>query len=474
VSTSKTWTVATPPPSVALATLYKPKLQISFFLQTKFSPTNSSYRLVSAKKLLRIFAVAARIMPSDDTSRVVERPSRRAHRVSNSTASTKVSGMPGQNSSPPGTFYNMCTDLSGWDVTPDEPFPAYSEPVPAYDEPEPVPPGAGSPSIPSFSDLMLQARQSLGEGGGIDVYLGEKWLFKVPVKLFMALTTAASKIDKSNPSQPRLYLPSGLSPQAFLYVYEWLKTLCTATTSVPIKKRDIAAEDMAVCRAARLLGMEEYAQHIFDYYWAHFQNDFPTYEEMAAVETMAETAEKLKLGQEDDGLVFFHCIAKNIGYKAFHKTITNLHELVAFMCEHPKLEGAIVEIMKGLEGEQSSSLRSLNPSAVSQQDDITFQSSAMLNPEAKTYKPKDAMPGILAMMAQKHAIALKQESQLYRELMASGCTSEAYDAFIRQQRESRGTFKSMPKGWKLPASFKMDLVANKEADEHGAGRSFAG
>ncbi|KAF2275399.1 uncharacterized protein EI97DRAFT_443261 [Westerdykella ornata] len=223
-----------------------------------------------------------------------------------------------------------------------EPFPSYIEPhhfdAATMDAEGPL-------GLDNVRYLTAKDRQALLEGGlKLEILIGDKWVCSMPWRLFQALSTKATEISDSDPKVRQLRLPAGLSKMPFLYILEWLKQITTSSHFCLLKRRNDASEDISVCRAARLLGMTEYAQHIFNHYWFNFNNTTPSFDDISAVEQLATTEEKIGLVGHD-GAVLLDCIVKRLAYMVVNKKVPDSTALAEFLQKHPKVLGGIAEIV---------------------------------------------------------------------------------------------------------------------------------
>lgn len=206
----------------------------------------------------------------------------------------------------------------------------------------------GTLGLEKLRTLSLHERQALIQGDSINIFIGDDWAFKMPWHLFRAMSTKAAEID---PARRELHLPANLSKLPFSYILQWLKEVTTTTQFYLIKRRNSVMEDVAVCRAARLLGMMEYCQHIFSHYWTSFESDNINYEHIAAIEQLAMTEEKLGLVAHD-AQVFLTCIANRFGKMLIEKNHPDDETLDTFLDQHWKLRRVIAEVVEKLVDEE--------------------------------------------------------------------------------------------------------------------------
>lgn len=196
-----------------------------------------------------------------------------------------------------------------------EPFPPYIEPrnfnAATMDAQAPL-------GLNNIRNLSFEKRKGLAQGPSLNIFIGDDWACKMPWRLFQALSTRAREINSSLRSRLELYFPAGLSQTPFMYILEWLHDITTKEQFRLLKGRNDVFEDVSVCRAARLLGMTEYAQHIFDHYWAAFNNGVPTYDDLTALVQIARTEENVGLTRGDGG-IFLDCVVTRVAQLVYYK-----------------------------------------------------------------------------------------------------------------------------------------------------------
>jgi hypothetical protein len=226
-----------------------------------------------------------------------------------------------------------------------EPFPSYIEPT-TFDANKMT--ADGPLGLENMRNLSLQERRALQQGDlKVDVLLGGKWVCSIPWRLFQAMSRMASHIDNSDPAKRQLFLPGGLSERPFLYVKDWLNDITSTSDFYLLKPRNIVAEDVPICRAARLLGMMEYAQHIFDHYWRFFQT-VPSFEDLDLMQKMATTEEKVGMGDDGDAQNFLALMADRIAQMVCSNQVPNAEAWTAYLKGHPKVMKEVAENLDSL------------------------------------------------------------------------------------------------------------------------------
>ncbi|KAF2022430.1 hypothetical protein BU24DRAFT_471649 [Aaosphaeria arxii CBS 175.79] len=198
-----------------------------------------------------------------------------------------------------------------------------------------------NPHLVDVESLSLQQRVELTAGNTIQVFIGDTWACNIPWLLFRAMSTKAREIEDS--LHLVLRLPAGLSKNALLYIFEWLRDICTRKY-FKIVRRDVLEQDVAICRISRMMGMMRYSQHVFNFYWAHFNNVLPNDDEIWTLEQMSATADRLGL-EDDDALAFFGCAARGI---ARHMKSEQFSPVQAEqrLRSHPMMQQAVVRKLR--------------------------------------------------------------------------------------------------------------------------------
>jgi hypothetical protein len=218
-----------------------------------------------------------------------------------------------------------------------EPFPTYIEPK-AFDT---IMTADGQLGLENFRNLSPQDRQALTRGDSkVDILIGDKWVCKMPWRLFQAISTKTADLDVVDELTRQLRLPAGLSGIPFGYINEWLADVTGLKPFHLLRRRDSVTEDIALCRAARLLGIFEYAQHIFNHYWAVFNNTTPSYDDLTAVESLAATEDKIGLVGYD-AAVFLGCVAKRLAHVIYKEELPEKETMSEYLQQHPKLMDAV-------------------------------------------------------------------------------------------------------------------------------------
>lgn len=197
--------------------------------------------------------------------------------------------------------------------------------------------------LENFRNLSAQERQALTQGEiKVNVLIGDKWACKMPWRLFEAMSTRAGDVDKGEQTVYKLRLPAGLSGKPFLYILDWIVDISRTKNFYLLKRRDSITEDVSISRAARLLGMMEYAQHIFNHYWALFKNTTPSFDDISAVEQLALTEDKVGLVNHDAG-VFLGCISKRLAHQVYRQKVADKKALHDYLQKHQKLMAMVAE-----------------------------------------------------------------------------------------------------------------------------------
>ncbi|KAF2788355.1 hypothetical protein K505DRAFT_342158 [Melanomma pulvis-pyrius CBS 109.77] len=204
-------------------------------------------------------------------------------------------------------------------------------PFPAYD-PEKVLRDNRQENI-DIRQTSFAARQEMRNGISICIRCDNQWDFLMPWRLFQAVSTAATQVDTSDPLKLTLALPGNIDQKPFMYLVNWLVGALSTKRVASVKSLGSFAEDLALLRAAKLLGMHKYVQDIFNYRWGYLKNNIPTYEEIDVILSLA-------LSREDP---FFCCIAGRLAHLRLKKAIPNMGELDRYLAMNPCLGEAVSE-----------------------------------------------------------------------------------------------------------------------------------
>jgi hypothetical protein len=167
---------------------------------------------------------------------------------------------------------------------------------------------------------------------------GSDLLCRLPRDLFFQVSAAT---PVAGPGNIRLHLPAGLDSGSFEHIERWFDTCCGAGGYTRMRYFDDMYQDLALCRAARLLDLQLHVQHIHNFYWAYFKKKrIPDYEDLEVVVSLHLP------GHEDP---FMSVVATHLGHLKYHSEIPDPHEFEEWLMLHPVLESKVMEVVQGLE-----------------------------------------------------------------------------------------------------------------------------
>lgn len=143
----------------------------------------------------------------------------------------------------------------------------------------------------SLFDMIRQQREKLLDGPKITVYIGSTAVEGVYKRAAMASSSVLNRHFTNNPESAEYRFEQGLVfPDAVRYLLvTWLPEACQGFEACAVRMRNTFGENVALLRAARLLGMERYASHILVIYRGYLKTELPSYEEIAIVEENASS-----------------------------------------------------------------------------------------------------------------------------------------------------------------------------------------
>ncbi|KAJ4304503.1 hypothetical protein N0V90_000029 [Kalmusia sp. IMI 367209] len=122
--------------------------------------------------------------------------------------------------------------------------------------------------IPDVRSLPFNERKALKAGPTIKIFDGEQFTLQIPRKLFLAATTKPGVLQAS---QSIIRLPPDTGYGAVLSIGCCLLALAATHKSFNLRYTKDLESDLRICKAGRLLGMED-VLHIHNHYWWRFNN----------------------------------------------------------------------------------------------------------------------------------------------------------------------------------------------------------
>tara|TARA_R110002003_G_scaffold27_5_gene1374 strand:- start:5916 stop:7589 length:1674 start_codon:yes stop_codon:yes gene_type:complete len=207
----------------------------------------------------------------------------------------------------------------------------------------PAPSFAVEQKLDNLLVMIRQARQNLFKGPRITIFVGRiaiKGIFK---RVAMAVSSMLNRHFSRNPESVEYHFGAGyLDPEALRFLLiSWVQDTSREFEAYAVPMRGTFAQNVALLRAARVLGMERYTRHILKEFVDYLKTDLPSYEEIAIVEHNA-TSDQDPLWT---GLVNHLC------HDRHKKFIPDPEAFEAFLEQHPRLKKAMVAADAYFQGE---------------------------------------------------------------------------------------------------------------------------
>ncbi|KAJ4304801.1 hypothetical protein N0V90_000329 [Kalmusia sp. IMI 367209] len=176
-------------------------------------------------------------------------------------------------------------------------------------------------------------RIKMMQGPTITVSVGDVSIRDIPKRAAMVVSTTLSKYFTEHPEHSEYKFGYGsLDPgavNALLVLY--LRATCKVFEATEVPFRNTFYENVAILRAARLLGMERYTRSILRYYVKYLYDELPRYDEIVIIEDMA-TSNKDPLWTK---------MVNGLTHLQHKQQIPDPEIFAAFLVQHPKLSAAI-------------------------------------------------------------------------------------------------------------------------------------
>jgi hypothetical protein len=182
-------------------------------------------------------------------------------------------------------------------------------------------------------EMIYQEREGLLKGPRITIYVGDVPVPDISKRAAMAVSSVLNKHFTSNPESLEYRFSRGqLNPGAIrLLLVGWMQETCQDFEAYAVPAQQTFGEDVAVLRAARLLGMERYCRHVLTQYVEYLKTQIPSYEEIVAVEKNA-TSDKDPL---------WTAMVNHLCHDRFKGLIPDAEDFEAFLEKHPRLKKAM-------------------------------------------------------------------------------------------------------------------------------------
>lgn len=191
------------------------------------------------------------------------------------------------------------------------------------------------PRLANIGEMSLQDRQNLLIGPTWKIFVGDEIIFNIPRRLIMTVSKSAQILYMHDPNMNSILLSKDFtSPAPVLHLMNWLVEICKTFKPFHIRDRDTFMETLAVVRAARMLGMEKYIDHMVRFYDRYIQKELPQYDEITAIEAMA-------LDEEDP---LFRSLSHRLSMMRHKDLIPDPEEFDAYLAQHPMLAKQIAKV----------------------------------------------------------------------------------------------------------------------------------
>lgn len=199
----------------------------------------------------------------------------------------------------------------------------------------------------------LADRKRLCQGDEqLAVHVGQEEVFRVHWNLFRSISTKAALAEPLDASTKVIRMPAGLHPGAFRHIMHWLRDMLNAPGFFLMEGRDAIEEDVPLCRAARLLGLEEYARHILVYYWNTLDETLPSFGDLVKLEKSATVDEKMGL-EGYDGCMLLKRACEHLARLFCGDGVPDFEQWTAFLTAHQKIKTQVCDEIQRLQDERS-------------------------------------------------------------------------------------------------------------------------
>jgi hypothetical protein len=211
--------------------------------------------------------------------------------------------------------------------------------VPSQPKSPVQPPGQHSPSpvvdqaLDNLLEMIRAQRQGLLQGPRITIHVGDTSVEGIFKRAAMAASSVLHKHFTANPQSLEYRFSRGqIHPGAVrLLLIGWMQETCNEFEAYAVPAQKTFGEDVALLRAARLLGMERYCSHLLAGYVDYLKTQLPSYEEIIAVEQNA-TSDKDPL---------WTAMVNHLCHDRFKGLIPDAEDFQAFLEKHVRLKKAM-------------------------------------------------------------------------------------------------------------------------------------
>lgn len=194
-----------------------------------------------------------------------------------------------------------------------------------------------SPVVDQVLDNLLEMirpqRQGLLKGPRITIHVGDTSVINISKRAAMAASSVLHEYFTTNPESFEYRFSRGqIHPGAVRFLLiGWMRETCKEFEAYAVPAQKTFGEDVAILRAAHLLGMERYCRHILISYIDYLKTQLPSYEEIIAVEQNA-TSDKDPL---------WTAMINHLCHNRFKGLIPDAEDFEAFLEKHTRLKKAM-------------------------------------------------------------------------------------------------------------------------------------
>ncbi|KAF2114376.1 hypothetical protein BDV96DRAFT_632539 [Lophiotrema nucula] len=219
--------------------------------------------------------------------------------------------------------------------------------------------------LDNFLAMSPTEREWLVEGPTINIELGKMVVHDVPKRFAMAVSPPINSYFTRYPYAPvyKIYERDVEANAVFTLLRDWPEEVTKAKyfqTPQPWRFNDLV-KDLAVLRAAKVLGMDKYTVVTSNAYWNYLRYQLPTYEDIATLEKGAASSK-----QYDH---YYRSLVNNLAHQRHQRKIRDVGDFKKFLAEHPKLKADIAAVDK-VNAERNRAKRQHQPKKLAGKDQV--------------------------------------------------------------------------------------------------------
>jgi hypothetical protein len=183
--------------------------------------------------------------------------------------------------------------------------------------------------------MIRQQRQALLAGPLVTLYVNESVITGVYKRVAMVVSRVLNEHFTANPESTEYrFVTDVLAPEAIRYLLvSWVGEVSQEFEAYAVPMQDTFGKNVALLRAARFLGMEQYTKHILTEHVNYLMCKLPSYEEIAIVERHA-TSSRDPLWTK---------MVNHLCHERYKNLLPDPEIFAAFLEKHPRLEKAMHE-----------------------------------------------------------------------------------------------------------------------------------